>query len=682
MTLSTLLILALLILGCPGPVSSPVEAQASVRGQAGSRIRAPDEPPGEESAKTLPRGRRKRLICRVVQKDASAWSGAHVRFVSWPAWNYPGLGSFDDLQAVADERGRVTVRGLLHRRYYVWAWQALGDDRYRISEPARFVAPGQPFILRERSFTVPRQRITVDVENWSRLGPFRIALRQNPFFGTYSASVAKELDLLPWIPTDLSAGEEVELPVLPWRRVRVEVLGKGGLLLFQQSIPLEGPGASSAPRRLSAGKGELRHIRFYLDEALTKRARDYKLYQRYLGRLIELGGVDENGQGRILLPTRPRKIYDNFWFERNPFYVGRQEGRAEASDYNLTRMTRIAGGKGMPIRGGMGVLRDGRCLNLVVNAPDGKPIAGLPVLIWEKERRSRLRRMVHVLSGTAVETDREGRVDYPWFGWGEYAVFAILPDELLDRLMGESKLPIHPMVLLRTGYGLDLKQGELSTISIGDLRRVEFSIDWNKELVTQSPVVHLFDKQADTFGYTRLLRLPCDRRGRAVTLLPPARELRYMARSVLGVLTGVVSTGAKGAGLVEISDRIPDAIAISGRIHDAQGRPVVSAAINLANPWFRARAQHPLLRFDLSRICTQVDEDGRFRFFQQQVQAPLQLYVQPYRGEQALRRSVHNLDVDGKLEGLDIEVEGLDDSAGGGKGVPQPRIRRLPVQKK
>ncbi len=702
MMLSTTLLTTLLALplqkaatreaGSPLPPSNEVVAQASGALQSGIR---------------------KRLMGRLVQRDGSAWGGASVRLISWPDWNYPGVGTFDDLSATTDARGRFKAMGLQHRRYYVWAWQALDDSRYRISEPGEFIPPGLPFILKEQDRTLRKQIVTVDVESWSRFGPFRIAVRQDPFFGSHYRALSKQLKPLPWILTDLDPGLppdmptgqssnpggraepevdvarllRLELPVLPWPRIRVEVLGKGGMLLFKRSLWLQKEGQGLAETRLSPGVPKQEHVRFYLDENLTKRAKGYKLYQRYMGRLVEMGGVDEDGQGRILLPHDPRKIYDNYWYERNPRYVGRLEGRAEASDYNLERMTRVGGGRGMRLRGAMGVLQQNHVLKLLVKSPEGKPLANLPLLVWQRERIPRLLRKVHVLPVTLVKTDAEGRLDYPWLSKEEYAVCAILPDDCLDMLMGsrpeDRKALIHPMVLLHRGLGIDLEKDKTVTLSVASLQKVQFEVAWDREKVREIPVVNVFSPIADNYGYARLLRLFCNRRGRVRALLPRRQQLPFLARSLLGVVEGVVSTEALGEGsIMKVVVRIPDAVEISGQILDARGQPVRSAGLSLANPWFSARYRKALLRFDIARIAVLADEQGRFRFFQEEVRAPLQLYVQAFSNEQSLRRSVHALDVEGNLTGLKIEVAGFEELPAVRRGVPPPKVRRIPVKKR
>jgi hypothetical protein len=628
-------------------------------------------------------GVRKRMLGRIVQKDGSAWAGAEVRLISWSDWNYPGVGKFDDLHAVTDARGRFSVKGLQHRRYCIWAWQEASDSAYRVSEPGRFVSPGQPFVLKEQELVVRKRMLKVDLTSWSRFGPFRIALRENPFVGAYSASVSKQLQMLVWLPTSLPVGEMVEFPVLPWPHVRVELLGKGGLLLHQQSISLFEDGVGVAETVIRPAEGKQRNARFYLDPRLTKKAKGYKLYQRYLGRMIDLQAVDDDGQGRILLPLQVRTTNDRLWYERGPWYVGRLEGRAQGSDYNLQRSTRVGAGRGQYLRGALAVLPKSHPIQFTVRGPGGKPLAGLPVLIWQREAKIQLRSMVHVLPATMVETDAQGHLVYPWLSKQEYAILAILPDEVLDQLMGDRKIPIHPTILLSRGLGIDVQSNKPRVFAVGDLQDVEFSIAWDKEKIRKAPNVNVFNPIADNSGYTRLLRLSCDLRGRARALVPPDQQLPYLVHSSLGVATGTVTTGAAGdvAEAVNIKTRIPEAIEISGTVRDAQGRPANPAGISLANPWFRSRGQHPLLRFDVSRISVLTDKQGRFRIFQEKVQSPLQLYVTLFRGTQQLRRTVHSLDPAAGLTGLEIEVQGLNLPQGRKQGVPLPKVRRVPVKK-
>ncbi|MCC7063019.1 MAG: carboxypeptidase regulatory-like domain-containing protein [Planctomycetes bacterium] len=145
----------------------------------------------------------------VVLEDGKPWAGATVHLLSRPMPNEDRIGTPDEVQGTADDKGRFLVQLLPGREYVAWAVEILDGDRFRASGARERVLAGRPLELVAKA---PRLRCRVP---FGSLAPWRARgriLAEVHTMTTPSIVFAQELTADEWL-----------LPPLPGDSAHLEV---------------------------------------------------------------------------------------------------------------------------------------------------------------------------------------------------------------------------------------------------------------------------------------------------------------------------------------------------------------------------------------------------------------------------------------------------------------------------
>ncbi|MEZ5990594.1 MAG: hypothetical protein R3F30_16070 [Planctomycetota bacterium] len=616
---------------------------------------------------------------KVETVDGEPWVGATVHLMSWPHWEYAGLGECDQLELVTDERGRFFGEILQHRTYMVWAYERNESGGWRVTPSMDLVRSGEPVVLHEATWEQPDLEVTLECEDWKRYGPFRcFATAVRPFQNTYlMQAVALEPD--PPIALPLVEGKTVMLPPLPWPTIGVEVHGADGLLLAEAERDLSDGGLH--PRQdwtLAPDKPQQKELRLFQDSWNGDLVNGFELWQRYRGREVKVDAEVEDGVARLLLPIETRRGATrlNARYERGPQYILRKQGLGDAVCVNLGLNYTVRRNRGnLRYKGGRGLAFAARSLTGRLLGPDGKPPAGVTLLLWQQDRNAGIYPVFHFNQGRVLETDAEGRFACEHLGNDPWALWALLPDRMLDELQGEGREPFHPLALLATGLGTQAKEHALGDIRIDRLVQAEIEVDGERRPGSRLPRVHLFGDFDTNYGPPRLLCERVSRRGHVVLLLPPGKGYRFAARSALGIVHDKLPAGGPGA-KVAAKVRIPTGKTVSGQLVDQQGRPLVGAALFVTDQSMRNRMRSSLDRIDLTRSYGVTDAEGRFELVLPELRPPVNLYVNLIEGGRSIASHNQLLDVDEGCTGLRIEVPVRQRAGGAAPAQQGQQIKR------
>ncbi|MFT4513752.1 MAG: hypothetical protein ACI91B_002458 [Planctomycetota bacterium] len=111
--------------------------------------------------------------------DGSPWAGATVHLLSRPLPNDARFGSPDEIVAVADQKGRFTVKLLAGRQYLAWGIEQLAEHRYRSSHAVERVIAGGRLVLHVHE-TRERTKLTFEgLDVWRPRGALVARLSSN-----------------------------------------------------------------------------------------------------------------------------------------------------------------------------------------------------------------------------------------------------------------------------------------------------------------------------------------------------------------------------------------------------------------------------------------------------------------------------------------------------------------------
>ncbi|MBI5851478.1 MAG: carboxypeptidase regulatory-like domain-containing protein [Planctomycetes bacterium] len=169
---------------------------------------------------------RETLRGRVLARDGSPWSGAHVTLLARPFAHHWDVGEPDLVTVIADGEGRFAAERVTFRDDSAWAWAEDGTG-YRVSAVVDRVLAGTELELREREepqIVVRVQLVTPRVPRaWLPLR-WRVVAR------------APEHAFAPVLEPD--ADGLARLPALPGTRARLEAITGKGLLVWTAPLAL------------------------------------------------------------------------------------------------------------------------------------------------------------------------------------------------------------------------------------------------------------------------------------------------------------------------------------------------------------------------------------------------------------------------------------------------------------
>ena len=563
---------------------------------------------------------RGRLRGQVLDLAGTPWVGAKVIFTTVGIAGFAGFGEADRIVVRSDEKGSFTAKLLHCRTYNVWAMQDVGDGYYRSSQLIDQLSAGQKLLLREEGLLAPVHVQLNGLDPVMGLCELHCDITGNPKL-VHVQKLDKDGEyLVPPMPPGAmryKVSNKIDA-YLAYRNVRVVAVPKGKEAAAKESAK------SPVVLQLKAGGSQLLlELRSKSDSKPLVGAR---IFSQRDGKLTALGTTD--AQGRVLLPVPKPSRMSSGGSRVNLNFLLMADGHATTiviRSINLKAAPKSEKGLEKSLEKRPVDLRFSLAAGYSVKGrlylAEGKPAASMQLALYTVLLRE-TGRLYHYRWPLLFRTDTEGRFEIT--GLSRRFVFRLLavPSAAQRMALPHAKsYPLAPLVWLAGGRHEANGDLDLGELRLDEFVQLDLQIRSFAGAPAQSPHLLIGEATADRSG-SRALYYPAplraDRRGRVRLLVRHGESLALAAAWNGGQVIKTVKAerdAPQDAALafhVALRMDLGPTVALSGKVVDADGKPVADFTVNVSRrglPGPRANITDRLPR----SWQTLTAEDGTFR---------------------------------------------------------------------